>query len=86
MVKRLITVYFISLIIFSCKQENAFKIVLLQDTQHYSESFPEIFYAQIRWIAENRDSIAFVLQQGDLQIIGSYCPKCFCDGRIQRFI
>lgn len=50
-------------IITSC---SSFRIVLLPDTQHYSESYPEIFYAQTKWIAENADSIAFVLHQGDI--------------------
>jgi len=56
------------LIIFncSCKQDHSFRIVLLPDTQHYSESYPEIFYAQTDWIAANSDSIAFVLHQGDI--------------------
>jgi hypothetical protein len=49
----------------SCK-EDSFKIVLLPDTQQYAELYPEIFYAQTRWIAENSDSIAFVLHQGDI--------------------
>lgn len=49
----------------SCK-ENSFKIVLLPDTQYYSESYPEIFGAQTKWIAKNSDSIAFVLHQGDI--------------------
>ncbi len=66
--KRLIVTCFAVLIIFFgafCK-ERSFKIVLLPDTQHYSESYPEIFYAQTHWIAENPDSIAFVLHQGDI--------------------
>lgn len=50
----------------SCKREDSFRIVLLQDTQSYSEPFPEIFYAQTEWIAENSDSIAFVRHQGDI--------------------
>ncbi|MDD4192508.1 MAG: metallophosphoesterase [Mangrovibacterium sp.] len=41
-------------------------MVLLPDTQNYSESYPEIFYAQTRWIAENSGSFALVLHQGDI--------------------
>lgn len=43
-----------------------FRIVLLPDTQTYSAAYPEIFQAQTQWIAEHADSIAFVLQQGDI--------------------
>ncbi|MFC3199646.1 metallophosphoesterase [Parapedobacter deserti] len=50
----------------SCKEEKSFRIVLLPDTQVYSESYPEIFQAQTEWIVNNKDSIAFVLQQGDI--------------------
>lgn len=66
--KRSLTLCFVFVILFfnaSCTNK-AFKIVLLPDTQTYSESFPEIYYAQTKWIAENSDSIAFVLHQGDI--------------------
>ncbi len=66
--KRILTVSFIYVILFfntSCTNK-AFKIVLLPDTQNYSESYPEIFFAQTKWIAEKSDSIAFVLHQGDI--------------------
>lgn len=58
--------FLIFLFCFSCKKDNSFRIVLLPDTQNYSKSYPEIFYAQTEWIAANSDSIAFVLQQGDI--------------------
>ncbi|HAZ04639.1 MAG: metallophosphatase [Bacteroidetes bacterium GWF2_42_66] len=66
--KGLIVTCFVVLITFfgTSSKEKSFKIVLLPDTQHYSESYPEIFYAQAQWIAENPDSIAFVLHQGDI--------------------
>jgi len=64
----IVTFIAIAAILFStsCKREDSFKIVLLPDTQHYSESYPEIFYSQTRWIADNSDSIAFVLHLGDI--------------------
>ena len=48
--------------------EEASTIVILPDTQNYSEKFPEIFDAQTRWIAENATprNIAFVLHLGDI--------------------
>lgn len=52
----------------SCAERPAepFTLVLLPDTQVYSHSYPEIFRAQTEWIAENADSITFVLHQGDI--------------------
>jgi len=49
-----------------CAGKKSFQLVLLPDTQIYSEKFPGIFKAQTEWIAENADSIAFVLHQGDI--------------------
>jgi hypothetical protein len=48
--------------------DDAFTVVALPDTQFYTESFPEIFDAQARWIAANRDveRIALVLHEGDI--------------------
>ncbi len=43
-----------------------FTLVLLPDTQVYSHSYPEIFLAQTEWIAQQADSITFVLHQGDI--------------------
>jgi len=50
----------------SCAAKKPFTLVLLPDTQNYSMKFPEIFKAQTQWIADNADSIAFVLHQGDI--------------------
>lgn len=51
----------------ACSQPpKPFTLVLLPDTQVYSHSYPEIFRAQAEWIAENADSITFVLHQGDI--------------------
>jgi hypothetical protein len=46
----------------------AYTVVVLPDTQYYASSWPDIFMAQTRWIAENRTAhqIAFVLHTGDL--------------------
>jgi len=48
--------------------KDAFTIVVLPDTQHYSENFPEQYLAQTRWIVENRRdrNIACVLHLGDI--------------------
>lgn len=48
--------------------KDAFTIVVLPDTQNYSERYPEIYAAQTRWIVENqRDrNIPCVLHLGDV--------------------
>ena len=45
-----------------------FTVAVLPDTQFYSQTYPEIFLAQTRWIADNRTarSIAFVTHLGDV--------------------
>lgn len=45
-----------------------FTIVVLPDTQHYSESYPELFQAQTQWIVDNRDAlnIQYVAHVGDI--------------------
>lgn len=45
-----------------------FTIVVLPDTQGYSESFPAVFDAQTNWIVANKNTlnIKFVLHNGDL--------------------
>ena len=71
-------------------------LVLLPDTQMYSELHPEIFYSQTEWIAEHADSITFVLHQGDItnhntdeqwevaagamQLLDGKVPYAFCMG------
>lgn len=55
------------LVLSSCiERPKPFTLVLLPDTQVYSRLYPEIFRAQTEWIVQNADSIAFVLQQGDI--------------------
>ena len=45
-----------------------FTIIVLPDTQHYSDQFPEIYTSQTQWIAENKDdlNIVFVSHMGDI--------------------
>jgi hypothetical protein len=45
-----------------------FTIIVLPDTQHYSELFPAIFTSQTQWIVNNKNArnIVFVTQEGDL--------------------
>jgi hypothetical protein len=47
---------------------SAFSIVVIPDTQFYSERYPEIFQSQIAWIADHKSdrSIAFALHEGDI--------------------
>lgn len=57
----------LAVLLFSgCAVSKPFQLVLLPDTQVYSERFPEVFDAQTQWIARNADSITFVLHQGDI--------------------
>lgn len=48
--------------------KDSFTIAVLPDTQNYSEKFPEQYFAQTRWIAENQRNrnIACVLHLGDV--------------------
>jgi hypothetical protein len=50
-----------------------FTVVALPDTQLYSESYPDIFLNQTRWIAENADAqrIVMVCHLGDIVQSGS---------------
>jgi hypothetical protein len=43
-------------------------MVVLPDTQYYSQQRPELFFAQTNWIRQNRDkeNIVFVMHVGDL--------------------
>jgi hypothetical protein len=45
-----------------------FSVVVLPDTQYYSESHPEIFTAQTQWIVDNvaKYNIQFVIGEGDI--------------------
>lgn len=54
-----------------------FSIVMLPDTQVYSEKRPDLFFAQTNWIKRNRDkeNIAFVTHVGDLVQNHGYEPS-----------
>lgn len=55
----------LSLFLLSCQQEERiFKLVILPDTQTYTEKYPAIFEAQAKWIAANADSFAYVIHVG----------------------
>lgn len=45
-----------------------FTIVVLPDTQKYSESYPHVFTNQTKWIVSNKDrlNIVFVIHEGDI--------------------
>ncbi len=49
-------------------QNEDFSVVLLPDTQYYSESFPSILNSQMQWIVNNAASlnIQMVLGLGDI--------------------
>lgn len=54
-------------VLFSCREKRSpVKLVIVPDTQTYTEKYPEIFMAQMKWVAENADSIDFVIQVGDI--------------------
>lgn len=50
------------------RSEEPFTIVMLPDTQKYSQNHPELFRAQTEWIKSNREreNIAFVTHIGDV--------------------
>jgi hypothetical protein len=50
------------------KPRRDYTVVVLPDTQFYASTYPAIFDAQIRWIADQRmqENIAFVVHEGDL--------------------
>jgi len=48
--------------------DNTFSLIVLPDTQYYSESYPAIFTNQTQWIADNTENmnIGMVIFEGDL--------------------
>jgi len=48
--------------------EGEFTIIVLPDTQKYSQDYPEIFSSQTQWIVDNKDelNIKFVIHEGDI--------------------
>ena len=49
-------------------QEDGFTVVVLPDTQFYSESYPAIFTGQTQWISSNKIgmNVVFVTHEGDI--------------------
>lgn len=49
-------------------EPGAFSIVVVPDTQYYSQLYPEIFHQQMQWIVDNIEcyNMGFVLQLGDI--------------------
>ena len=47
---------------------DSFTLIVLPDTQYYSQLYPEIYTAQTQWIVENKDdlNIVFVSHVGDI--------------------
>lgn len=54
------------LMVMSCSKSNNFKIILLPDTQTLVEEYPEVYNAQMKWIAEYSTDYQFVIHQGDI--------------------
>lgn len=52
----------------SAAEANYFSVVVLPDTQLYSQKFHDTFYKQCSWVCKNvaREKIAFVTQVGDI--------------------
>lgn len=50
------------------KGDDYFSVILLPDTQHYSSTYPDIFYKQMDWIVENKTplNIQYVIHLGDI--------------------
>jgi len=59
-----------------------FTVVVLPDTQYYSDHYPEIYEAQTQWIADNRDKerIVFVthLAQSTSVRVMPWLRSTFC--------
>ena len=49
-------------------KDDFFSIIVLPDTQHYSSTYPEIFYKQMDWVVENKNllNIQYVIHLGDI--------------------
>jgi len=49
-------------------KDDFFSLIILPDTQHYSSSYPEIFYRQMNWIKENKKllNVQYVVHLGDI--------------------
>lgn len=51
---------------YSSSTSNSFNIIVLPDTQFYSQNYPELFTQQVNWILANQGGISIVLHNGDV--------------------
>lgn len=58
-------------------EEKSFTVVLLPDTQFYSEKYPDAYVAQTLWIRQRRkdDNIKFVIHLGDIVQTSTQKPE-----------
>ncbi len=58
---------------------NFFSVVVLPDTQLYSQKYPDTFYKQTSWVCDNvaKEKIAFVTHVGDVVNRGGKDPNQF---------
>jgi hypothetical protein len=68
--------------------EQRFTIVLLPDTQFYSEKYPDNYVAQTMWIRERRkdDNIKFVIHLGDIVQTSTQKPEWENANRAMRLL
>ena len=66
-----------SLIQLSNESNSSFTIIVLPDTQYYSELYPKIFINQTKWIVENKQSlnIQMVIHEGDIVFNNNNKPE-----------
>jgi len=68
--------------------EKSFTVVLLPDTQNYSEKYPDTYVAQTLWIRERRkdDNIKFVIHLGDIVQTSTTKPEWENADRAMRLL
>lgn len=47
-------------------KDKPIRLIVLPDTQNYTKDWPYIFQSQTAWVANNADSISFVIHVGDI--------------------
>ncbi len=65
----LLMILFLLISSFSVMSDDTeWSFIVIPDTQYYSQLYPEVFKAQTKWIADNKDNlnIKFVLHVGDI--------------------
>lgn len=70
------------------KPEKSFTVVLLPDTQNYSEKYPDTYVAQTLWVREHRknDNIKFVIHLGDIVQTSTKKPEWENADRAMRLL